>query len=76
MSDLQWDKMFQTNVKATWQVVKDFSGCLRSPGGSVLIVGSVAAFSPGPPLGVYGVTKTALLGLVKDLAKEMGKGNE
>ena len=35
-------------------------------------VSSVAGFQPEFPLGVYGVSKTALIGLGKALASEMG----
>jgi dehydrogenase/reductase SDR family protein 4 len=35
-------------------------------------VSSVAGFSPEFPLGIYGMSKTALIGLGKALASEMG----
>jgi len=38
----------------------------------VLQVSSVAGFGPEFPLGIYGVSKTALIGLGKALASEMG----
>lgn len=39
----------------------------------MLFVSSVVAYQPAPPLALYGVSKTALLGLVKALATELGE---
>ncbi|KAL8171108.1 hypothetical protein V2J09_022912, partial [Rumex salicifolius] len=40
-------------------------------GSSVVFISSVAGYQPANPLSMYGVTKTALLGLTKALASEM-----
>nr|XP_037840727.1 dehydrogenase/reductase SDR family member 4 [Chlorocebus sabaeus] len=44
-------------------------------GGSVVIVASIAAFSPFPGLSPYNVSKTALLGLTKTLAIALAPRN-
>ena len=36
-----------------------------------MFVSSISAFSPGAPLGMYAVSKTALVGLTKALAQEL-----
>lgn len=41
-------------------------------GGAVLFVSSYSAFNPAPPIAMYAVSKTALLGLTKALAEELG----
>ena len=41
----------------------------------MLFVSSIVAYQPAPPLALYGVSKTALLGLVKALAEELGPRN-
>jgi 3-oxoacyl-[acyl-carrier protein] reductase len=41
-------------------------------GGSIVLVSSISAYSPPFPIAAYGVSKTALLGLVKGLAGELG----
>lgn len=41
-------------------------------GGAILFVSSYSAFSPAPPIAMYAVSKTALLGLTKALAEELG----
>ncbi|PRW59949.1 tropinone reductase-like 3 [Chlorella sorokiniana] len=41
-----------------------------NPGGSIIFVSSYTAFNPAPPIAMYAVSKTALLGLTKALAEE------
>ncbi|CAM4629434.1 unnamed protein product [Lepidochelys olivacea] len=47
----------------------------RNRGGSIILVSSIAGFSPFPALGPYSVSKTALLRLPKALAPELGARN-
>lgn len=70
VSEAQWDKMFDVNVKAVFFLVKDFLHMLGE-GSSVVIVASIAAYSPIPGLGAYSITKTALLGMCKVLSSEL-----
>ncbi|CAM5100456.1 unnamed protein product [Natator depressus] len=44
-------------------------------GGFIVLISSIAGFSPFPALGPYSVSKTALLGLPKSLAPELGARN-
>ncbi len=41
-------------------------------GGSITFVSSYSAFTPSAPIAMYAVSKTALLGLTKALAEELG----
>lgn len=65
------DKILDINVKAALALVQ-----LAAPhmgrGGSIVLVSSISAYSPPFPIAAYGVSKTALLGLVKGLAGELG----
>lgn len=70
VSEAQWDKMFDVNVKAVFFLLKDFLHVLGE-GSSVVIVASIAAYSPIPGLGAYSITKTALLGMCKVLSLEL-----
>uniref|UniRef100_A0A8C9A1Y2 Dehydrogenase/reductase SDR family member 4 n=1 Tax=Prolemur simus TaxID=1328070 RepID=A0A8C9A1Y2_PROSS len=64
------------NVKATVLMTKAVVPEMeKRGGGSVVITASVAAFSPFPGLGPYNVSKTALLGLTKNLAVELAPRN-
>ncbi|XP_036740549.1 dehydrogenase/reductase SDR family member 4-like isoform X4 [Manis pentadactyla] len=71
-----WDKILGINVKAaalmTKAVVPEME---KRGGGSVVIVASIAAYNAFPGLGPYNVSKTALLGLTKNLALELAQKN-
>ncbi|MED6195241.1 hypothetical protein PIB30_036029 [Stylosanthes scabra] len=64
------DKLWEINVKATILLLKDAAPHLHK-GSSVIIVSSITGYSPPASMSMYGVTKTALLGLTKALAAEM-----
>lgn len=71
-----WDKVLSINVKATAMLIKAVVPEMeKRGGGSVVIVGSVAAFTRFPALGPYNVSKTALLGLTKNFAAELASKN-
>ncbi|OVA01114.1 Short-chain dehydrogenase/reductase SDR [Macleaya cordata] len=64
------DKLWEVNVKAAILILQDAASHLQK-GSSVVFISSVAAYRPQSSMGMYGVTKTALLGLTKALATEM-----
>ncbi|KAJ4842178.1 hypothetical protein Tsubulata_020726 [Turnera subulata] len=64
------DKMWEINVKSAILILQEAAPHLNK-GSSVILVSSVSGYDPLPPMTMYGVTKTALLGLTKALAKEM-----
>uniref|UniRef100_A0A0D9XB49 Tropinone reductase-like 3 n=1 Tax=Leersia perrieri TaxID=77586 RepID=A0A0D9XB49_9ORYZ len=71
MKESVLDKLWDINVKASILLVQDAAAHLRK-GSSVIIISSIAGYNPEGALSMYGVTKTALLGLTKALAAEMG----
>nr|XP_010953042.1 dehydrogenase/reductase SDR family member 4 isoform X2 [Camelus bactrianus] len=74
-----WDKVLDINVKATALLIKAVVPEMEKRGGGVStgkrIVASIGAYSPFPGLGPYNVSKTALLGLTKNLARELAQRN-
>jgi len=68
-----WDKIFEVNVKAAFLLTKEAVPLLEKSRGNILFVSSIAGFDPLPGLGAYSVSKTALFGLTKTLAKELGE---
>nr|XP_042700858.1 dehydrogenase/reductase SDR family member 4-like [Chrysemys picta bellii] len=71
-----WNKILQINVTATALLVGLVVPHMeKRGGGSIVLVSSIAGFSPIPALGPYSVSKTALLGLTKVLAPELGARN-
>uniref|UniRef100_A0A0K0DJ53 Dehydrogenase n=1 Tax=Angiostrongylus cantonensis TaxID=6313 RepID=A0A0K0DJ53_ANGCA len=70
-----WDKLFQVNVKAGWQLSKlVYPHMIKNGDGNILFNSSLTAYRP-PPEGfaTYGVTKSALIGLTKALALALAK---
>ncbi|MFN0092851.1 MAG: SDR family oxidoreductase [Acidimicrobiales bacterium] len=69
----RWDKTFQVNIRApfVWTQLA-WRKWMQEHGGSVVMVSSVAGFRSDIQLGVYGVTKAALVKLTQQLAPELG----
>ncbi|KAM7501022.1 hypothetical protein LguiA_025436 [Lonicera macranthoides] len=65
------DKLWEVNVKTSILLLKDAAPHLQK-GSSVVFISSIGAYNPQSSMAMYGVTKTALLGLTKALAAEMG----
>jgi NAD(P)-dependent dehydrogenase (short-subunit alcohol dehydrogenase family) len=72
-----WDKTFEVNVKGyfwmTREVVKHLRA--RNAPGSIVHVASVAGLMAAPLQGVYGMTKAAILSMMKTLAFELAGSN-
>ncbi|GIL73323.1 hypothetical protein Vretimale_4879 [Volvox reticuliferus] len=67
------DKIFDINIKSAVLLVQEvLPHLLKRPGASIVFISSVTAFSPPAPIAMYAVSKTALLGLTKGLAAELG----
>jgi NAD(P)-dependent dehydrogenase (short-subunit alcohol dehydrogenase family) len=71
-----WDKILDVNVKGYFRVVK---ACVESMqargGGKVINMSSVAGLEPQPMMGVYSVSKAAVIMLTKVLAAELAPYN-
>ena len=65
------DKVLDINLKSAIELVKEARPHLKSRA-SIVFVSSYTAYSPSPPIGMYAVSKTALLGLTRALAEELG----
>ncbi len=75
-SDSQWDKILSVNVKGYFRVVKMCVPSMKTRGGGKVInVASVAGLTPGPGMGVYSVSKAAVLMMTKVLAVELAADN-
>ena len=67
-----YDKIFDINVKSTFLLIKEATPLIqKSQNGSIVIISSIAGFQPIDMLGIYSVSKTALIGLTKALAPEL-----
>lgn len=69
-----FDKMFNVNVKAAFELANlCFPHMKESNYGSIINIASVEGLKPSYGLGVYSMTKSALIMLTKTQAKEWGK---
>lgn len=68
----EFDKTFDINVKSVFLLAKEtYELLLKGTKPAILLVSSIAAYNGDDRLGIYSVTKTALLGLNKILAREL-----
>lgn len=71
-----FDKIMDVNVKAPFQLCKLCYPYLRhSSGASVINISSIGGLTPETGLGIYSVSKAALISLTKVFAKEWGVDN-
>ena len=74
--DSHWDKIYDVNVKGYFNFVKACSDVMiNQKSGKIINVASIAAKTPLEGLGVYNISKAAVVMLTKVLAKEMGEKN-
>ncbi|MES1244571.1 MAG: glucose 1-dehydrogenase [Acidobacteriota bacterium] len=71
-----WDKTIEVNVKGYLNMIQACLPFMREQGGGRIVnVASVAGMYPHSGLGVYGVTKAAVIMLTRSLAVELAKEN-
>ena len=74
--DSHWDKIFDVNVKGYFNFAKACSKTMiDNNSGKIINVASIAAKTPLEGLGVYNISKAAVVMLTKVLAKELGEYN-
>lgn len=71
-----WDKTFEVNVKGYVHLIRACVPLMRERGGGAIVnVASVAGLVPHTGLGVYGVSKAAVLMLTRTLGMELAREN-
>jgi NAD(P)-dependent dehydrogenase (short-subunit alcohol dehydrogenase family) len=69
-----FDKIMEVNVKAPWLLSNlALPHMKKGGGGSVINISSVEGLRPGFGLGLYSATKSALISLTQNQAKEWGR---
>jgi NAD(P)-dependent dehydrogenase (short-subunit alcohol dehydrogenase family) len=72
----QWEKILDTNVEGAFRVCKAVVPAMQAQGGGKIInLASIAGLQPAPGMGIYGISKSALIMLTKVLAMELGADN-
>lgn len=68
----RWDKTFEINLTAPmFWTQRVWNASMKEGGGAIVNVSSVGGLATSPILGVYDVTKAALIHLTKQLAAEL-----
>uniref|UniRef100_A0A2R8MJD7 Dehydrogenase/reductase 2 n=1 Tax=Callithrix jacchus TaxID=9483 RepID=A0A2R8MJD7_CALJA len=70
-SEQIWDKILSVNLKSPALLLSQLLPYMEKRRGAVILVSSIAAYIPKVELGVYNISKTALLGLTRTLALEL-----
>ncbi|XP_037600216.1 dehydrogenase/reductase SDR family member 2, mitochondrial [Cebus imitator] len=70
-SEQIWDKILSVNLKSPALLLSQLLPYMEKRRGAVNLVSSIAAYIPQVELGVYNISKTALLGLTRTLALEL-----
>ncbi len=72
----QWDKILDTNVKSVFRVARAVAPYMKAQGGGKIInMASIAGLRPSPAMGVYSVSKAAVIMLTQVLALELAPDN-
>lgn len=72
----QWDKTFEVNVKGYfWLAQAAVPHMERVGGGSIINIASVAGLQPATAMGIYSISKAAVIAMTKQLAQELGPFN-
>ncbi len=66
-----FDKIMNVNVKGPFELCKKALPYM-SKGGSIINISSIGGVTPEPAIGIYSVSKAALISLTKVMAKEWG----
>lgn len=68
-----FDKIMNVNVKGPFELSKlAHAEMKKNGGGSIINISSIGGLTPEPMLGIYSVSKAAVISLTKAMAKELG----
>jgi dihydroanticapsin dehydrogenase len=67
-----WDAIVNVNVRSMFLTIRSALPHLRAAGGGAIVnVGSIAALRPGAGTSIYAASKGAVIGLTRELAREL-----
>ncbi len=70
-----FDKIMNVNVKGPFELCKRALPYMGKNGGSIINISSIGGITPEPAIGIYSVSKAALISLTKVMAKEWAHKN-
>ena len=72
----QWDKIMDTNAKGAFRLCKAVVPHMEAQGGGKIVnMASLSGLHPALGMGLYGLSKAALIALTQQLAMELGRAN-
>ena len=76
IDEKQWDRAMNVNVKGVWNCIRAVTPIMRQQkNGSIINIASLAALYGMPYAADYVASKSAILGLTRVIAREVGKDN-
>jgi NAD(P)-dependent dehydrogenase (short-subunit alcohol dehydrogenase family) len=72
-----WDKIMEVNVKGYFWLCQAAARQMQAQGqgGKIINVASISGLVPGPMMGIYSISKAAVIMMTKVLAAELGPDN-
>ena len=70
-----FNKIMDVNVKGPFELCKRALPFMKKSGGSIINISSIGGITPEPAIGIYSVSKAALISLTKVMAKEWAHKN-
>lgn len=75
-TEAAYDKTFEVNCKGYFLTAQRAAQMMvNQDGGSIINIASIEGLSPSPMMGIYSMTKAAVVMLTKALARELGGSN-
>lgn len=72
MSEYEWDRVMNCNVRAVFLLVKHGLELLKINKGNIINIGSVHSMASSDKIAAYACSKSAIVGLTRNLAIELG----
>jgi NAD(P)-dependent dehydrogenase (short-subunit alcohol dehydrogenase family) len=71
-----WDKTLEVNLRGYFRLIRAAVPSMQKRGGGKIInIASIVGLTPMPGMGLYGITKAAVIMMTKTLAAELGSSN-
>ena len=73
MEESEWDYVFNCNIKSIYLFVKNVLDLMKNNNSSIINIGSVHSVNTSDEIAAYATTKSAIVGLTRNLAIELSK---
>src|SRR5258707_13653833 len=71
-----WDKTIDVNLRGYFRLIRDaVPAMIERGGGKIVNIASIAGIMPSPGMGLYGITKAAVIMMTRTLAVELAPHN-